>query len=82
MKDILRRFKPSSIEHLRHSMRFTARTARGGMIDDFINESTAQKKWSKSFNELKQVLAETYGVIVYQEQVMLDRQQHRGYSAR
>jgi DNA polymerase-3 subunit alpha len=81
MKDILRRFKPSSIEHLTAlNALYRPGPIGGGMIDDFIKRKHGAKKVEYEFAELKQVLAETYGVIVYQEQVMQIANIIGGYS--
>ena len=40
------------------------------MIDDFIDRKHGRKKVEYDLPELKTILKETYGVIVYQEQVM------------
>jgi DNA polymerase III subunit alpha len=81
MKDILRRFKPSSIEHLTAlNALYRPGPIGGGMIDDFIKRKHGAKKVEYEFAELKQVLAETYGVIVYQEQVMQIANIIAGYS--
>jgi DNA polymerase III subunit alpha len=81
MKDILRRFKPSSIEHLTAlNALYRPGPIGGGMIDDFIKRKHGAKKVEYELPELKQVLAETYGVIVYQEQVMQIANIVAGYS--
>ena len=81
MKDILRRFKPSSIEHLTAlNALYRPGPIGGGMIDDFIKRKHGAKKVEYEFPELKPVLAETYGVIVYQEQVMQIANIIAGYS--
>ncbi|MFA5307465.1 MAG: DNA polymerase III subunit alpha, partial [Candidatus Babeliales bacterium] len=41
-----------------------------GMVDDYIDRRHGKKQVVYMFPELESVLAETYGVIVYQEQVM------------
>lgn len=41
-----------------------------GMVDDFIDIKHGKKKLEFPFKELESILAPTYGVIVYQEQVM------------
>ncbi|KAA6226764.1 MULTISPECIES: DNA polymerase III subunit alpha [unclassified Campylobacter] len=41
-----------------------------GMLDDFIERKHGHKKIVYPFDNLKEVLEPTYGVIVYQEQVM------------
>jgi len=40
------------------------------MIDDFINRKQGKTKVSYELPQLKDILEETYGVILYQEQVM------------
>ncbi len=81
MKDILRRFKPSSIEHLTAlNALYRPGPIGGGMIDDFIKRKHGSKKIEYELAELTTVLAETYGVIVYQEQVMQIANIVAGYS--
>jgi DNA polymerase III subunit alpha len=81
MKDILRKFKPSSIEHLTAlNALYRPGPIGGGMIDDFIKRKHGAKKIEYELSELKTVLQETYGVIVYQEQVMQIANIIAGYS--
>src|SRR3977135_199232 len=81
MKDILRRFKPSSIEHLTAlNALYRPGPIGGGMIDDFIKRKHNAKKVEYELPELKIVLEETLGVIVYQEQVMQIANIIAGYS--
>jgi len=81
MKDILRKFKPSSIEHLTAlNALYRPGPIGGGMIDDFIKRKHGVKKIEYELQELKAVLEETYGVIVYQEQVMQIANVISGYS--
>src|SRR4030095_9606030 len=55
MKDILRRFKPSSIEHLTAlNALYRPSPIGGGMIDDFIKRKHGAKKVEFEFAELKQ----------------------------
>jgi DNA polymerase-3 subunit alpha len=81
MKDILRKFKPSSIEHLTAlNALYRPGPIGGGMIDDFIKRKHGSKKIEYELPETKTVLQETYGVIVYQEQVMQIANIVAGYS--
>jgi DNA polymerase-3 subunit alpha len=81
MKDILRKFKPSSIEHLTAlNALYRPGPIGGGMVDDFIKRKHGVKKIEYELPELKAVLEETYGVIVYQEQVMQIANIVAGYS--
>src|SRR6185436_8052911 len=52
----------------------------GGMVDDFIERKHGRKKVEYPHPWLEPILADTYGVIVYQEQVMQIAQVLAGYS--
>ena len=69
MRDILRRFKPDRIEHLT-ALNALYRPGPMQMIDDFIKRRHGQTRVSYEHPALEPILAETYGVMVYQEQVM------------
>lgn len=51
-----------------------------GMVDDFIDGRHGKKEPVYLFEELRPILEETYGVIVYQEQVMKIASAIAGYS--
>ena len=51
-----------------------------GMIDDFIERKHGRKEVVYDLPELKEILEETYGVMVYQEQVMQISNRLAGYS--
>jgi DNA polymerase-3 subunit alpha len=71
MRDILRRYQPSRIEDLTAlNALYRPGPIQGGMIDDFISRKTGKTKVSYELPQLKGILDETYGVILYQEQVM------------
>src|ERR1700676_4981701 len=71
MRDILRRYQPSRIEDLTAlNALYRPGPIQGGMIDDFISRKTGKTKVSYELPQLKDILDETYGVILYQEQVM------------
>ncbi len=81
MRDILKRYQPTQIEDL------TALTAlyrpgpiQGGMIDEFIGRKQGKKKVTYDLPELEEILSETWGVIVFQEQVMKIANRLAGYS--
>jgi DNA polymerase-3 subunit alpha len=50
------------------------------MIDDFIDRKHGRKKVEYELPELQEILQETLGVIVYQEQVMQIANRLAGYS--
>ncbi len=71
MRDILRRYQPSRIEDLTAlNALYRPGPIQGGMIDDFINRKTGKTKVTYELPQLQGILEETYGVILYQEQVM------------
>jgi DNA polymerase-3 subunit alpha len=71
MRDILRRYQPTRIEDLTAlNALYRPGPIQGGMIDDFINRKHGKTKVSYELPQLKDILEETYGVILYQEQVM------------
>ncbi len=81
MRDVLRRYRPSSIEDLTAlNALYRPGPIQGGMIDDFIDRKHGRKKIEYELPELQQVLEETQGVIVYQEQVMQIANRLAGYS--
>src|SRR5215472_12392190 len=81
MRDILRKYQPSRIEDLcALNALYRPGPIQGGMIDDFIDRKHGRKQVTYDFAELKELLEETYGVIVYQEQVMQISNRLAGYS--
>jgi DNA polymerase-3 subunit alpha len=81
MRDVLRRYKPNSIEDLTAlNALYRPGPIQGGMIDDFIDRKHGRKKIEYELPELKEILEETLGVIVYQEQVMQIANRLAGYS--
>ena len=69
MRDILKRFKPDRLEHLT-ALNALYRPGPMQMIDDFIKRRHGQTRVSFEHPALEPILKETYGVMVYQEQVM------------
>jgi DNA polymerase-3 subunit alpha len=69
MRDILKRFKPDRLDHLT-ALNALYRPGPMQMIDDFIKRRHGQTKVTYEHPMLEPILAETYGVMVYQEQVM------------
>ncbi len=79
MRDVLRRYKPNSIEHLT-ALNALYRPGPMGMIDDFIERKWGRREVEYLLPELEPLLKETLGVIVYQEQVMQISNVIGGYS--
>jgi DNA polymerase III subunit alpha len=81
MRDVLRRYQPNSIEDLTAlNALYRPGPIQGGMIDDFIDRKHGRKRIEYELPELQQILEETLGVIVYQEQVMQIANRLAGYS--
>jgi DNA polymerase III subunit alpha len=81
MRDVLRRYHPNSIEDLTAlNALYRPGPIQGGMIDDFIDRKHGRKKIEYELPELQEILQETLGVIVYQEQVMQIANRLAGYS--
>ncbi len=81
MRDILRRYQPSRLEDLTAlNALYRPGPIQGGMVDDFIERKWGRREVKYDLPELKELLEETYGVIVYQEQVMQISNRIAGYS--
>jgi DNA polymerase-3 subunit alpha len=81
MRDVLRRYQPNSIEDLTAlNALYRPGPIQGGMIDDFIERKHGRRKIEYDLPQLKEILQETLGVFVYQEQVMQTANKLAGYS--
>jgi DNA polymerase-3 subunit alpha len=69
MRDVLRRYKPDRVEDLT-ALNALYRPGPMAMIDDFIERKWGRRKVEYMLPEIEEILKETLGVIVYQEQVM------------
>jgi DNA polymerase-3 subunit alpha len=69
MRDVLRRYKPDRVEDLT-ALNALYRPGPMSMIDDFIDRKWGRRKVEYMLPEIEEILKETLGVIVYQEQVM------------
>ena len=71
MTDILRRVKPDRLADLTAlNALYRPGPIQGGMIDDYIARRTGKTQVTYDLPQLEEILEETYGVIVYQEQVI------------
>ena len=81
MRDILRRYQPTRLEDLTAlNALYRPGPIQGGMVDDFIARKHGKKKVTYDLPELREILEETYGVILYQEQVMQIANRLAGFS--
>ncbi|WP_457599742.1 DNA polymerase III subunit alpha [Hydrogenivirga sp.] len=71
MKELLKRLKPDSFEDIVAVLAlYRPGPLKSGLVDRYINRKHGKEPVDYPFPELEEVLRETYGVIVYQEQVM------------
>ncbi len=71
MRDILTKVKPSVFEDLIAILAlYRPGPLDSGMVDDFINRKHGRTEIAYPLPQLEPILRETYGVILYQEQVM------------
>ncbi len=81
MKELIRRLKPNCFEDIVALVAlFRPGPLQSGMVDDFINRKHGRAKVEYLHPDLEPVLKNTYGVILYQEQVMQIAQVLANYS--
>jgi len=79
MRDILRRYQPDRLDDL-IALNALYRPGPMDMIDDFIERKHGRREVVYDVPALKAILEDTFGVIVYQEQVMQISNLLAGYS--
>ena len=80
-REILKKLKPDCLEDIVAAVAlYRPGPLEGGMVDDFVERKHGRKKVEYPHPWLEEILADTYGVIVYQEQVMQIAQVLSGYS--
>ncbi|MCV6623814.1 MAG: DNA polymerase III subunit alpha [Cellvibrionaceae bacterium] len=86
MKDLIKRLQPDNIEDMIALVAlFRPGPLDSGMVDDFVNRKhgraeVAYPDAKYQHEKLEPILKPTYGVIVYQEQVMQIAQELAGYT--
>lgn len=70
MKDLLARLQPGCFDDIIAVVALYRPGPLGGMSEDFVKRKHGKKAVEYLVPELEPILKETYGVIVYQEQVM------------
>jgi len=81
LKEVLRKLQPDKFEDIiAVNALYRPGPLGSGMVDDYIERRHGRQTISYLFNELAPILQETYGVIVYQEQVMKVASTIAGYS--
>jgi DNA polymerase-3 subunit alpha len=70
-KNMLKRLKPRKIEELIAALAlYRPGPLEAGLVDQYINRKNGVEKITYPHKKVEPILRETYGVIVYQEQVM------------
>ncbi len=81
MQNLASRLKPDCFEDIIAMLAlYRPGPLESGMVDDFIDIKHGKKKMEFAFSELEPILSPTYGVIVYQEQVMQVVQKIGGFT--
>src|SRR5699024_6118470 len=81
MKDLIKRLQPDCFEDIIALVAlFRPGPLQSGMVDDYINRKHGRARVDYPHPALESILKPTYGVIVYQEQVMQIAQVLAGYS--
>ncbi|MFP4582051.1 MAG: DNA polymerase III subunit alpha [Desulfococcaceae bacterium] len=71
MKDLLVRLRPARFDDITALVAlYRPGPLESGMVDDFVERKHGRQQVSYPLPELEPILEETYGVILYQEQVM------------
>ena len=71
IKELLRKLHPENIEDITAvNALYRPGPLGSGMVDDFVERKHGRQEIKYLFDELDKILKPTYGVIVYQEQVM------------
>ncbi len=81
MRDYLRKLKPENLTDLTvMNALYRPGPLDSGMIDTYIDRKNGRQKVSYDHPKLEQILKSTYGVIVFQEQVLQIANAMAGYS--
>ncbi|MBX3294370.1 MAG: DNA polymerase III subunit alpha [Acidobacteria bacterium] len=81
MQEICRRLKPKELEDLAAlNALYRPGPLDGGMVEDFIKRHRGEKAVEYIVPEMEDILKNTFGVLVYQEQIMQIAQRLAGYS--
>ncbi len=81
MRQIVRDLRPSSLEDISSILAlYRPGPLDAGLIPKFINRKHGREKIDFAHQVLEPILSETYGIMVYQEQIMKIAQDLAGYS--
>jgi DNA polymerase III alpha subunit/intein/homing endonuclease len=81
MQNLLTRLKPDKFDEIIAILAlFRPGPLMSGMVDDFIDRKHGRKPVEYPFEEVKDILEETYGIISYQEQIMFIANRLAGFT--
>ena len=81
MRDLLMKAKPDRLRGHHRAWMALYRPGPMDLIPEFIERKHGKRRWDYLDPRLKAILEPTYGIIVYQEQVMPERADHRRFHA-
>ena len=71
IRELLKQMRPDAITDLIAVLAlYRPGPLKGGMVDSYVNRKHGKETWTDAHPVMADVLAETYGVMVYQEQIM------------
>jgi DNA polymerase-3 subunit alpha len=80
-KKMLKRMQPTKFEHIVASLAlYRPGPIQGGVVDSYIDRMHGDEEVEYSHEDLEEVLEPTYGLILYQEQILKIAQIIAGYS--
>src|SRR6476646_10799848 len=81
MQEICRKLKPKDVEDLSAlNALYRPGPLDGGMVEEFIQRHRGEKPVRHLIPQMKDILENTFGIIVYQEQIMQLAQKLAGYT--
>ena len=81
MRELLRKAKPTRLDDLiALNALYRPGPLKSGMVDDWVERKQGKREVKYELSQLEPILADTYGVIAYQEQVMRIAQAVAGFT--
>lgn len=81
MKDLVRRMHPSVFSDISALVAlYRPGPMQSGMLDSFVKRKTGQEKITFEHKLLEPILSETYGTLIYQEQIMETAKRLSGFT--
>lgn len=81
IRDLMRRLEPDTFEHIVACLAlYRPGPLEGGMVEEFIRRKKNPERVEYAHPKLENILSNSYGVIIYQEQVMQIASDLAGYT--